>query len=521
MLAVWLSANLSLLSAIPLRADAPAATATSPAGGQRGTTIECRMVGKTGTAPLQGWCSREGVTFEFPEKGETFKLTIPETAEPGLGWIRIFNAEGSTELLPIQIGVIPEISETEPNNAVSEAGRIESLPVTVNGVLHRGGEVDTFAVPLKQGQTLVASLAAHEVLGSPVDAVLQLLTSDGFVIEQNHDHHGEDPQIVFTALADATYLVRVFAFPSEPDSSIAFFGGDRSVYRLTLTTGGFISHVLPPQGEAAQPTAVGWNLQKEDAPEVTPGLHHQLSPRLTGEESKRRSEAVGVLERGTSVIGSLAAAGETDSFEFTATKGETLRFAVAARRIGSPLDPVLAIQNAEGKTIVEFDDIARTNPDIATNWKVTADGTYKAVLRDRFGHTGTHYWYELTCDLDQPRYEATVAADRFTLKPGTDLEIPVTISRLAGFKEELTVTAVDLPEGVEVVPATSAGDGATAKEVKLVLKIAESAGSQQPFHITLRSTKEGAPEQTATASTRVPEVRSSSLWLTVTASKKP
>src|SRR5690606_10233364 len=229
----------------------------------------------------QGWSSLEGVTFEFPEKGETFKLVLPENAEPGLGWIRIFNAEGTSSLLPIQIGLLPEISETEPNNTVSDAGPIESLPVTVNGVLHRGGEVDTFSVSLKKDETLVASLAAHEVLGSPVDAVLQLLTSDGYVAEQNHDHHGEDPQIVFTAPADATYLVRVFAFPAEPDSSIAFFGGESSVYRLTLTTGGFISHVLPPHGDVKQPAAIGWNLRKEDAPEVTPGLHHQLAPRLT------------------------------------------------------------------------------------------------------------------------------------------------------------------------------------------------------------------------------------------------
>ena len=43
---------------------------------------------------------------------------------------------------------------------------------------------------------------------------MQVLSSDGFVLEQNHDYHGLDPQVVFTVPRDGTYIVRVFAFPS-------------------------------------------------------------------------------------------------------------------------------------------------------------------------------------------------------------------------------------------------------------------------------------------------------------------
>ena len=42
-----------------------------------------------------------------------------------------------------------------------------------------------------------------------------------------------------------TYLIRVFAFPVSPDSSIRFAGGEAFLYRLTLTTAGFLDHVFP------------------------------------------------------------------------------------------------------------------------------------------------------------------------------------------------------------------------------------------------------------------------------------
>ncbi len=49
-----------------------------------------------------------------------------------------------------------------------------------------------------------------------VDANLQIMDEKGNLLAQNLDHHGLDPQIVFSAPAYGNYLVRVFGFPSEP-----------------------------------------------------------------------------------------------------------------------------------------------------------------------------------------------------------------------------------------------------------------------------------------------------------------
>src|SRR5262249_36007488 len=140
---------------------------------------------------------------------------------------------------------------------------LDSAAVVVNGRLEKQGDVDGFALRLAKGQTLVASVLANRGLGSPMDAVLQVASADGFVLDQNNDYHGLDPQLVFTAPADGTYVVRTFAFPAVPDSGIRFAGGETFIYRLTLTTGGFAEYAYPlavPRADPGQVELVGWNI---------------------------------------------------------------------------------------------------------------------------------------------------------------------------------------------------------------------------------------------------------------------
>ena len=115
----------------------------------------------------------------------------------------------------------------------------------MNGRLAKAGDVDGFAIDLNRGQTLVASLEAARHLGSPMDAILQVVSTDGFVFAQNDDDVGRDPRIIFEAQSAGCYIVRLFAFPAKPDSSIRFAGGNAFVYRLTLTTGGYLDYAFP------------------------------------------------------------------------------------------------------------------------------------------------------------------------------------------------------------------------------------------------------------------------------------
>ena len=206
----WFSLGV-LVCVTDARSAPPNLTALFPAGCQVGQSVEVTAQGTIGDKP-QAWVSREGLKIEFPEAGNKFKVTATEAATPGLYWIRLFNAEGASPLRPFVIGTLAEVIEKEPNNSAKEAQKLDSSQVVVNGVLEKAGDVDTFSVSLKAGQTLVASLMGKGTLGSPIDAVLQLLGPRGFVLEHNDDDHGFDPQIVFTAPADGDYSVRLFAF---------------------------------------------------------------------------------------------------------------------------------------------------------------------------------------------------------------------------------------------------------------------------------------------------------------------
>ena len=62
--------------------------------------------------------------------------------------------------------------------------------------------------------------------------MLQILGPNGFVLEQNEDDQGFDPQLAFTAPADGIYVLRTWAFPMTPDRSIRLFGSPACVYRF-------------------------------------------------------------------------------------------------------------------------------------------------------------------------------------------------------------------------------------------------------------------------------------------------
>ena len=153
--------------------------------------------------------------------------------------------------------------EAEPNDDPKRPQVVAQSSVVVNGRLEKDGDVDVFAVELRKGQSLVASLTAYSVLRSPMDGVLQILSPDGFVLAQDDDFHELDPQIVFPVPKDGRYLVRVFAFPAVPTAAVKFAGGDKFIYRLTLTTGAFADYAFPLAVSRDAPgdlTVVGWNV---------------------------------------------------------------------------------------------------------------------------------------------------------------------------------------------------------------------------------------------------------------------
>lgn len=528
----------ALLGAPSAPAAPPSLNHLFPPGGPRGQSVEVTAAGKFERWPVRAWVDEPGVVFEpGPESGKLTARIAPD-APPGVRLVRLHDDQGASEVRPFVVGTLPEAVEHEPNDGADAAMTIATLPSTVNGRLAKRGDVDTFRVALQKGQTLVAALDGRRRLGSPLDGVLQLASPDGLVLAQADDSPTLDPRLIVEAPADGEYLVRLFAFPATPDSSIALAGGDADLYRLTLTTSGYLDHVQPsalPAGGAGVVEALGWNLP--DALRrlrVGPSarLHHARAwhPALAGDVELPIVAHPSLLESAStsagepqalplpgSVSGTIAHEGEEDRFRVTLAKGRPCRIEVHARSLGSPLDPVLAVFDATGKQLAEQDDPGgrrgEGGRDPRLPFDPPADGSYDLVLRDLNDRGGPAFAYRLDLIEPRPDFALRLKEGRITVAPGKSATLAVTIARNDGLKEPITLEVVGLPEGLTAPPAISQPEGDSSKAATLTL---EAAAEAQPFSgpITIlgRSTDR---EHAAEADAGLPDVTIDHAWLTV------
>ena len=508
-------------------AAAPDVKYLYPAGAARGTTVEVSPGGNAGDWPPQVWINRPDVTVvPAAEKGK-LSITVSPGAVPGVRWIRLYNAQGAAAPLPFVVGTLPEVTEQEPNDAPSKPQALASSTCVLNGRLEKRGDVDSFAVSLAKGQTLVAAVTANETLGSPMDAVLEVVSARGNVLAANDDERGLDPLLPFTAPADGLYLVRLFAFPATADASISFAGGENFVYRLTVTIGAFIDGSLPLAVSQTGPTDVemfGWNLPDAGRRRVLDASHTDLfSPdwassltlplvahRSIVEKEPNDVAAPQALELPAVVSGRIGEPRDRDAFRVHLTKGQW-HFSIESRSLGYPLDAVLELFDVGGKSLARADD-SGNNRDAELKFTAPADGDYTLVVSDLYEHGGARYFYRLSIAPPEADFAVGVPQHAYTASVGKPLEIPLTIDRRSGFEGEIDIRVEGLPEGITASPAKSAAKGESAKSVKLAITgaspfagpiriVGVSADPLRGAHLAEFSLAGGA--------------RSSDLWLTV------
>jgi hypothetical protein len=514
----------------PLLAAPPALTHLYPAGAQRGTTVEVTAGGTFDRWPVQVWASDTAITGTATKDKGKLSITVAGDAAPGVCWLRLYDEQGASFLRPFLIGTLPEVMEKEPNDEPGKAQAV-AAPAVVNGRLEKSGDVDVFSVRLKKGDTLVASVDAYRSLRSPMDAVLQVLSADGFVLDQNNDWNGLDPQAAFAAPKDGTYLVRLFAFPAVPDSGIRLSGGETFIYRLTLTTGGFADFPSPLAVErkpGATVTVHGWNIPPEarTLPVTAAGdtgiaFHPQLGNPLRvrvedhpcwgtlGSGADRPPEP---LHPPFSITSRLDRPGTAGTVTVAAKKGQPLHLRAESRDLGLSVNPVVRVLDAGGKPLARAEP-AKINTDVELTFTPPADGAYKVEVRDLHGGGGPRFVYRLRVTPPEPDFDLTVTNDRFALDPGKPLDLEVTVARRNGFAKEVAIVAEDLPAGVSaaVVPPAGKGDG---KTVTLRLS-ADRAGPSGAFHIVGRPKDQPALVRTARGPLPAFETTTPHLWLAV------
>lgn len=84
-----------------------------------------------------------------------------------------------------------------------------------------------------------------------------------------------------------------------------------------------------------------------------------------------------------------------DYYKFTVAAGQRVSFEVLARRIGSPLDPMIRILDARGRELAYSDDAAGLGPDSQLSYTFKDAGEYLLEVRDIRFQGGATFQYRL------------------------------------------------------------------------------------------------------------------------------
>lgn len=477
-----------------------------------GTTNDVVVVGKVDPWPGQLWVDHPGIRCEPTTNSGIFRVIVAEDVSDGPVLTRVFNSDGASGTRFIVVTSQALQSEKEPNDLFTKPQVIDALPVSIQGRLEKA-DVDSFAVTLEEGQTLVAQLDA-QMLQSPIDAVLRVLDGRGVQRAWNHDNGRTlDPAVAFTVRSAGSYVVQVFGFDHPANSDVKFGGNAKCVYRLRLSKGPMIRYPLPlgvPRGSTVVQQLFGWGErtfsgQKTEVggPSVSnavasvemrwPGVENSLTipvgdgQELVEQESGGDVRDLEMVPVPGAVSGRIQEAGDEDRFRFTARKDAKLIFEVLSAEFGFPLDAWLRIEDAQRKELARSDDGNSSDPRL--EWTPPADGDFFVVIGSLLRRGGTDYVYRLAINRPRPSFNLTLATEVFTIEPGKTNDVKVAVVRRDGFQGKFRLVIEGLPTGLRSEPMDI-----PEKDGDVTLKlIADSQASATNTLFQVRAEEVGGP----------------------------
>jgi hypothetical protein len=376
----------------------PALSRISPAGMERGTTANFKLEGRGLMAAravlfdAPGFtakilnvtaiheeikAARAGVDLEasvpLGVKSEAqVELTVSKDVEPGIHWFRIQTPNGTSNMLPLDVGSLKEVQQQRNS---SDPQQVE-LPATIVGAVSMVGEVNGYSFEGMAGQEMVFQVAASR-LNSQLESLLVLRDSSGGEIARAGEYLREPDAILVAKLPkEGKYTISIADREEK--------GGWDYFYRLNAGPLPYVTGWFPLGVPAGKPAAVsieGVNLggvkQVEVLPPArvdgwttlplaiaTPSGPLLNKPRVgVGDvpevfekepnDTPPEAEAVSIPVTINGHIDKPSAAkhDDDDFFRIHAAKGQRLVIEVAAARLGSPLDSVVEVLDSRGNDV--------------------------------------------------------------------------------------------------------------------------------------------------------------------------
>ena len=566
-----------------IQAASPALSAIRPVGGQRGTELEITLSGARLGDAQEIIYYQPGIATvslkKLDDNNVKAKIKIAQDCALGLHDVRVRTATGISELRTFSVGALKEINETEPNN---DFGTPQPIPmnVTVNGIADNE-DVDYFVVEAKKGERISAEVEGLRLGISEFDPYVAILDAKRFELGVSDDAAlaWRDGFTAIIAPQDGKYVIQV--------RESAYAGNSGCLYRLHVGNFPRATAIMPAGGKPGETLSVRWigdaagettstiklpaaferefGIERQDAKGLSPYPNafrlSTLGNVIEKEPNDDQAHAT-PFEAPMALNGVIEKAGDVDQFVFKATKGQVYDIHCYARRIRSPLDPVMYLGKKGAGAMLGADD--SVGPDSYFRFQAPETAEYVVWLVDQLGKGGPDYSYRIELMPVAPALTMTTNAEQIPLGTGVmSVAVPkgnrqavLILGNRSDFGGELNVGVGKLPAGVSVEAPTIAASQVivpvlfTAKpDAPLAAALAEVTGmptdpklkipsefnqmsvlvlGQNQVNVWSRTVDrlavavtEECPYTIEIVEPKVPLVRSGSLGLKVRANRKP
>ncbi len=464
-----------------IHAASPELTTSLPRGGKRGTELKVTFYGTRLNNAQELLFHEPGLSFKdlkpLDDKKVEATIVIAPDCRLGEHHVRIRATDGTTYARTFWVSQFDNVAEAEPNDDFDAPQKIANN-VTVEGEA-KPEDVDYYQIQAKKGDRISVEVEALRIntlrQQVAVDPYVAILDKDRFELAVSDDSALLKQESVVSIIApeDGNYVVEV------RDS--AYEGRGR--YRVHIGSFPRPLGIYPAGGQAGSEMEFtligdpkGQYKQKVKLPEQTTGAYEVFGQnaglyppsgnkvRVTSLENVLETEpnnSIGELKEAEgkplprAFNGILATEGDNDYFKFTAKKGQKFSLKVYANTIGTPVDALMVVYDAKGKSLGSNDD-ADGSPDSKVDFTAPEDGEYFVRVKDMLNRGGEDFVYRIESQTSEPEIlvsmpemqrRDTQYRKQFDVPRGNSFAMVVNTSR-RNFSGDLVFDLPELPKGV-------------------------------------------------------------------------
>lgn len=475
-------------SGISTQAASPDLQSTAPRGGQRGKEVKVVFKGNR-------LDEAQEIMFHYPglsakdvknvdDKNVEATLVIAPDCRLGEHHVRVRCKSGVSYARNFWISQFPTVDEKEPNDDF-DAPQVIDMNVTVEAVA-KPEETDYYKVTAKKGQRIsveIEGLRINNIRNDiAIDPFVAILNKDRFEIASADGSALLKQESIVSVLApeDGEYIVEVRdsayqgrgayrahigTFP-RPLAAYPLGGKAGSEVEFTLIgdqKGDYKQKVKLPTGVDEYPLFAAQDGILPPSPNRVRVVDYDNVLEAEPNNTNKEATVGGALPRAFNGI--LQEADDTDYFKFTAKKGERYRFRAYAQSLGTPVDTVLAVYDANMKSLGSSDD-ADGIKDSRVDFNCPADGEYYVRVYDMLKRGGPDFVYRIESEKREPSITVTMPEmlrrdtqyrKQFDIPQGNYFAMTVNTTR-SDYSGDVVLEMPKLPAGVTmeagIIPKT-------------------------------------------------------------------